>query len=38
MQAPVLDGAVRNMLTAWVSTLPISIALSATLFWAFNRF
>lgn len=31
-------GTVRNMLMAWVLTLPISIALSATLFWAFSHF
>jgi inorganic phosphate transporter, PiT family len=28
---------VRNLLMAWVLTLPISIMLSATLFWAFRR-
>jgi inorganic phosphate transporter, PiT family len=29
---------VRNMLMAWVLTLPISIGLSASLFWAFSHF
>ncbi|MEP6495833.1 MAG: inorganic phosphate transporter [bacterium] len=29
---------VRNLLLAWVLTLPISIGLSATLFWAFRSF
>ncbi|WP_394842015.1 inorganic phosphate transporter [Pendulispora brunnea] len=29
---------VRNLLMAWVLTLPISIALSGTLFWAFSHF
>lgn len=28
---------VRNLVMAWVLTLPISIILSATLFWAFRR-
>ena len=28
---------VRNLLMAWVLTLPISIALSGTLFWAFRH-
>jgi inorganic phosphate transporter, PiT family len=28
---------VRNLVMAWVLTLPISIALSATLFWAFRH-
>jgi PiT family inorganic phosphate transporter len=30
-------GTVRNLLMAWVLTLPISILLSATLFWAFRH-
>jgi len=30
-------GTVRNLLMAWVLTLPASIILSATLFWAFRR-
>jgi PiT family inorganic phosphate transporter len=29
---------VRNLLMAWVLTLPVSIALSATLFWIFRTF
>src|SRR5438270_3569080 len=29
-------GTVRNLLMAWVLTLPVSILLSATLFWAFS--
>jgi len=29
---------VRNLIMAWVLTLPISIMLSATLFWAFRHF
>jgi len=29
---------VRNLLMAWVLTLPISILLSGTLFWAFSHF
>jgi PiT family inorganic phosphate transporter len=29
---------VRNLLMAWVLTLPVSIMLSATLFWAFRTF
>src|SRR5581483_6618165 len=28
-------GTVRNLIMAWVLTLPVSIGLSATLFWAF---
>jgi PiT family inorganic phosphate transporter len=28
---------VRNLLMTWVLTLPISIALSGTLFWAFGH-
>jgi len=28
---------VRNLLMAWVLTLPVSIALSGSLFWAFSR-
>ena len=28
----------RNLIMAWVLTLPVSIMLSATLFWAFRRF
>ena len=28
---------VRNLLMAWVLTLPVAIVLSATLFWAFAR-
>jgi inorganic phosphate transporter, PiT family len=27
----------RNLLMAWVLTLPVSIVLSGTLFWAFSR-
>jgi len=27
---------VRNLLMAWVLTLPVSIGLSATLFWLFR--
>src|SRR5262249_53933473 len=30
-------GTVRNLLTAWVLTLPASICLSALLFWTFRR-
>ena len=30
-------GTVRNLLMAWVLTLPVSILLSGTLFWAFTR-
>jgi PiT family inorganic phosphate transporter len=30
-------GTVRNLLMAWVLTLPVSILLSGTLFWAFSR-
>jgi PiT family inorganic phosphate transporter len=30
-------GTLRNLLMAWVLTLPVSIGLSATLFWAFSR-
>ena len=29
-------GAVRNLLTAWVLTLPVSILLSGSLFWLFQ--
>lgn len=29
---------VRNLLVAWVLTLPASIVLSGTLFWAFSHF
>ena len=28
----------RNLIMAWVLTLPVSIALSASLFWLFCRF
>ena len=28
---------VRNLVMAWVLTLPVSIMLSATLFWAFRH-
>jgi PiT family inorganic phosphate transporter len=28
---------VRNLLMAWVLTLPVSIVLSGSLFWAFSR-
>jgi PiT family inorganic phosphate transporter len=28
----------RNLLMAWVLTLPVSIGLSASLFWLFSRF
>jgi len=28
---------VRNLVMAWVLTLPISIMLSASLFWAFAK-
>jgi len=28
---------VRNLVMAWVLTLPISIILSATLYWAFRH-
>jgi inorganic phosphate transporter, PiT family len=31
-------GTVRNLLMAWVLTLPASIVLSGTLFWAFRHF
>ncbi len=31
-------GTVRNLLMAWVLTLPVSMALSGTLFWAFRTF
>jgi PiT family inorganic phosphate transporter len=31
-------GTVRNLLMAWVLTLPVSILLSGTLFWVFSRF
>ena len=31
-------GTVRNLLMAWVLTLPASIVLAATLFWAFRHF
>ena len=30
-------GTVRNLLMAWVLTLPVSMALSGTLFWAFRK-
>jgi PiT family inorganic phosphate transporter len=30
-------GTVRNLLMAWVLTLPASIILAATLFWAFRH-
>ncbi|HZP23242.1 MAG TPA: inorganic phosphate transporter [Terriglobales bacterium] len=30
-------GTVRNLIMAWVLTLPVSIGLSATLFWAFAK-
>jgi inorganic phosphate transporter, PiT family len=30
-------GTVRNLLMAWVLTLPVSILLSGSLFWAFSR-
>jgi PiT family inorganic phosphate transporter len=30
-------GTLRNMLTAWVLTLPVSILLSGTLFFIFSR-
>lgn len=30
-------GTVKNLLMAWVLTLPASICLSATLFWTFSR-
>jgi len=30
-------GTVRSLLIAWVLTLPASIVLSGTLFWAFRR-
>jgi inorganic phosphate transporter, PiT family len=30
-------GTVRNLLMAWVLTLPVSILLSGSLFWAFTR-
>ena len=30
-------GTVRNLIMAWVLTLPVSIMLSATLFWAFAK-
>ena len=30
-------GTVRNLVMAWVLTLPVSIVLSATLFWAFRE-
>jgi PiT family inorganic phosphate transporter len=29
---------IRNILWGWVLTLPVAIALSATLYWAFSRF
>ena len=29
-------GTVRNLLAAWVMTLPASIALAGALFWLFN--
>jgi PiT family inorganic phosphate transporter len=29
---------IRNLLVAWVLTLPVSIVLSGTLFWAFSHF
>ena len=29
---------VRNLLAAWVLTLPVSIVLSGLLFWAFRSF
>ena len=28
---------VRNLIMAWVLTLPVAIVLSATLFWAFAK-
>jgi len=28
---------VRNLVMAWVLTLPVAIVLSATLFWAFVK-
>jgi PiT family inorganic phosphate transporter len=28
---------VRNLLLAWVMTLPASVVLSGTLFWLFNK-
>ena len=30
-------GTMRNLLMAWVLTLPASIVLSASLFWAFSK-
>ncbi len=30
-------GAIRNLLLAWVLTLPSSIVLSAFLYWAFSQ-
>ncbi len=30
-------GTVRNLIMAWVLTLPVSIMLSGTLFWAFAK-
>ena len=30
-------GTVRNLLMAWVLTLPVSICLAAGLFWAFSK-
>jgi PiT family inorganic phosphate transporter len=30
-------GTVRNLVMAWVLTLPVAIVLSATLFWAFVK-
>jgi PiT family inorganic phosphate transporter len=34
-----LQGAtVRNLITAWVLTLPAAIALSGALYWLFTRF
>ena len=31
-------GTVRNLLLAWVLTLPASIMLSGSLFWVFSQF
>jgi PiT family inorganic phosphate transporter len=31
-------GTVRNLLMAWVITLPVSIILSGTLYWIFHSF
>jgi low-affinity inorganic phosphate transporter len=37
-RSPLQGATVRNLLMAWVLTLPVSILLAGSLFWAFSRF